>query len=73
VFRGARRHPVSFMPVLFPELRTLRGHAGARAIIDVDPSRVTLVECDSAVPPDLDVPGERDDLLQSLRERRLLD
>jgi molybdenum cofactor cytidylyltransferase len=73
VFRGARRHPVAFMAELFPELRTLRGHAGARAIIDADPSRVTLVEFRSAVPPDLDVPAEREELLRSLRERDLLD
>ncbi len=71
VFRGARRHPVVFAQSIFPELRGLTGHAGARTLIDTEPARVARLELDQPVPPDLDVPGERDALARSLIDRGL--
>ncbi len=72
VFRGARRHPVVFHRSLFPDLRELTGHAGARVLIDADPARVARLELDQPVPPDLDVSGERDTLARSLMDRGLV-
>jgi molybdenum cofactor cytidylyltransferase len=71
VYRGARRHPVVFGATMFEELSTLSGHAGARILVDADPSRVVRLDLDRPVPADLDVPGDLGDLTRSLGERGL--
>jgi molybdenum cofactor cytidylyltransferase len=58
VYRGTQGTPVVFAASVFEELRTLDGDAGARAIVRRDPARVTRVELDVDMPPDVDTPED---------------
>jgi molybdenum cofactor cytidylyltransferase len=58
VYRDGRGNPVLFAAAVFPELATLSGDHGARAIIDRDPGRVALVPFDFSMPLDLDTPED---------------
>jgi molybdenum cofactor cytidylyltransferase len=60
-------HPVLFDRSVFPELRALAGDRGARAVIDRDPVRVTIVEVHATPPGDVDTP---EDLARLRRERQ---
>ena len=53
-YRGARGHPVLFAQSVFPELLELQGDAGARLLIERSPARVSYVEVDAVMPPDVD-------------------
>ena len=53
-YRGARGHPVLFARPVFPELLELQGDAGARLLIERSPERVSYVEVDAEMPPDVD-------------------
>ena len=57
-FRGTRGHPVLFDRSVFPELRTLTGDHGARAITDSDSGRVATVELDEDKPTDVDTTAD---------------
>ena len=67
VYAGERGNPVLFAAVVFPELLGLSGDRGARAVIERDAARVTLVPFDFPMPPDLDTPDD----YGKLRWRRL--
>jgi molybdenum cofactor cytidylyltransferase len=58
VYRGVQGNPVLFASALFPELRSLIGDRGARALLEKDPDRVALVPFDLPMPTDLDTPEE---------------
>ncbi len=62
IYRGVQGPPVLFATPVLPELLTLRGDNGARAVVERDPARVERVEFDHAVPPDIDIPGSLVDL-----------
>lgn len=64
-YRGVRAHPVLFARSVFPELLELEGDAGARLLIERTPERVSYVEVDAPVPPDIDTSGE----LEALERR----
>lgn len=53
-YRGARGHPVLFAASMFGELCALRGDAGARLLIERSGERVSYVEVDADMPPDVD-------------------
>jgi molybdenum cofactor cytidylyltransferase len=53
-YRGARGHPVLFARSVFVELLELQGDAGARLLIERSPARVSYVEIDGEMPPDVD-------------------
>lgn len=53
-YRGAQGHPVLFARAAFGELSALEGDRGARPVIERDPSRVSHVDVDAAVPRDVD-------------------
>jgi CTP:molybdopterin cytidylyltransferase MocA len=53
-YRGVRAHPVLFARPVFPELLALAGDAGARLLIERSPERVSYVEIDAEMPPDVD-------------------
>jgi molybdenum cofactor cytidylyltransferase len=67
-YRGVRAHPVLFSREVFGELLMLHGDAGARLMIERNPERVSYVQVDGVVPPDVDTSGE----LEAL-ERRAFD
>ena len=58
-YRGVRGHPVLFDRSVFAEIATLRGDAGAKALIEQSPDRVAYVDIDADVPRDVDT---KDDL-----------
>jgi molybdenum cofactor cytidylyltransferase len=58
VYRGVQGTPVLFAREVFPELRALTGDAGARAVVNADPARVTRVRIDAPMPPDVDTPED---------------
>jgi molybdenum cofactor cytidylyltransferase len=58
LYRGVQGNPVLFASTVFPELRTLTGDRGARALIEKDPDRVALVPFDLPMPADLDTPED---------------
>jgi molybdenum cofactor cytidylyltransferase len=64
-YRGVRGHPVLFARPVFGELLELQGDAGARLLIERTPERVSYVEVDSPMPPDVDTSGE----LEALERR----
>ncbi len=66
-YRGVRGNPVLFAASVFPELLALTGDHGARAVVDTDASRVTLVDFDIAMPPDLDTPEDYERLRSGYR------
>jgi len=53
-YRGARGHPVLFAASMFDELRALQGDAGARLLIERSAERVSYLEVDADMPPDVD-------------------
>jgi len=53
-YRGARGHPVLFARPVFAELLALQGDAGARLLIERSAERVSYVEVDAEMPPDVD-------------------
>ena len=53
-YRGVRGHPVLFSRDVFAELGALDGDAGARLLIERTPSRVSYVDVDAEMPPDID-------------------
>jgi molybdenum cofactor cytidylyltransferase len=57
-YRGVRAHPVLFAREVFPELLQLHGDSGARLMIERTPDRVSYVQVDAPVPPDIDTSGE---------------
>jgi len=58
LYRGAQGNPVLFAASVFPELRSLTGDRGARAVVEKDPGRVSLVRFDLPIPADLDTVEE---------------
>ena len=58
VYRGVQGTPVLFAREVFPELCALSGDAGARAVVNADPARVTRVTIDAPMPPDVDTPED---------------
>lgn len=58
VYRGTQGTPVLFASEVFPELRTLTGDAGARAVVQARPERVESVPIDAPMPPDVDTPED---------------
>jgi molybdenum cofactor cytidylyltransferase len=61
-YRGARGHPVLFARPVFAELLALQGDAGARLLIERSPERVSYVEVDAEMPPDVDTIEQLDAL-----------
>jgi len=61
-YRGVRGHPVLFARSVFPELLLLRGDAGARLLIERTSERVSYVQVDAPMPPDIDTSGELEKL-----------
>jgi len=61
-YRGARGHPVLFARSVFAELLDLQGDAGARLLIERSPERVSYVEADAEMPPDVDTIEQLDAL-----------
>ena len=57
-YRGVRGHPVLFARSVFPEFLALHGDAGARVLIERAPERVSYVQVDTPMPPDVDTTGE---------------
>jgi CTP:molybdopterin cytidylyltransferase MocA len=53
-YRGERGHPVLFARSMFAELLALHGDAGARLLIERSPDRVSYVDVDRTMPPDID-------------------
>ena len=68
-YRGVRGHPVLFARSVFPELAALHGDAGARLLIERTPERVTYVQVDAPMPPDVDTSGELEALERRARKR----
>ena len=58
-YRGVPANPVLFARATFPELRGLRGDAGARGVVSADVTRVRWLDVDLPVPSDVDT---REDL-----------
>lgn len=58
-FEGVRVPPVLFAKSRFPELTRLTGDAGARSIVEADPSLVRIVTMEGPPPPDIDTPADR--------------
>jgi molybdenum cofactor cytidylyltransferase len=61
-FRGQRGHPVLFARSVFPELLGLEGDAGARLLIERSAERVSYVDLDREMPPDVDTVEQLEDL-----------
>jgi molybdenum cofactor cytidylyltransferase len=57
-YRGTRGTPVVFASEVFPELRALRGDAGARTVVAARPERVATLALDVAMPADVDTPED---------------
>jgi molybdenum cofactor cytidylyltransferase len=53
-YHGQRGHPVLFAREVFPALLTLEGDAGARLLIERSAERVSYVEMERDMPPDVD-------------------
>ena len=63
VYNGVQGNPVCFSRALFPELSTLTGDRGAKAIVEQDPRRVERVAFETDLPLlDLDVEEDYDAL-----------
>lgn len=65
---GPGRNPILFDRVVLPELMTLTGDIGARAIVRAHQKRgdISLVEVDSSAPRDVDTEDDYAELLASL-------
>lgn len=61
-YRDGRGNPVLFARRTFPELGAIAGDQGARSVVERDPTRVTFVDFDFAMPDDLDTPADYDRL-----------
>ena len=57
-YREGRGNPVLFSREVFAELAEISGDQGARAVLERDPDRVTLVDVDLPMPQDLDTPED---------------
>lgn len=58
-YNGRRGHPVVFAKTVFAELMNAPEDAGARVVVNADPSRVAYVDVeDSGVVMDLDTPSD---------------
>ena len=58
-YRGERGHPVGFARRHYAALTALRGDAGARAVLERERERLTLIEvADAGVVRDVDLPGD---------------
>jgi molybdenum cofactor cytidylyltransferase len=68
-YRGVRGHPVLFAQSVFPELSALHGDAGARLLIERTPERVSYVQVDAPMPPDIDTSGELEALEMRAEDR----
>ncbi len=64
-YRDGLGNPVVFGAEVFAELEALAGDRGARAVIERDPSRVTLVDFEQSMPQDVDTPADYDRLRAS--------
>jgi molybdenum cofactor cytidylyltransferase len=53
-YRDGRGNPVLFAAAVFDELRAVSGDQGGRGVITRDPGRVSEVEVDASMPPDVD-------------------
>ena len=51
-------NPVLFAADVFPELLTLVGDRGARAVVEKDPARLAVVDVAAPMPRDLDTPED---------------
>ena len=51
-------HPVVFDSIVFPEIDTLDGDRGARAVVEALSTRVVEVEIEGGAPVDIDTPEE---------------
>lgn len=58
VYRDGPGNPVLFGRETFPELLSLSGDRGARAVVERDPARVVRVPVDTPMPPDIDTPDD---------------
>jgi len=58
VYRGIQGTPVVFGAEVFPELGTLTGDGGARAVVRARPERVREVHFDLPMPDDVDTPED---------------
>jgi molybdenum cofactor cytidylyltransferase len=58
VYQGTQGTPVLFAAEVFGELAALDGDAGARAVVQARPERVTRVAVDAPMPPDVDTPED---------------
>ena len=58
VYQGTQGTPVLFGAEVFGELAALDGDAGARSVVQARPERVTRVEIDAPMPPDVDTPED---------------
>ena len=58
LYRGTQGTPVVFGAEVFPELRALRGDAGARSVVRSRPHRVREVSFDVPMPDDIDTPED---------------
>lgn len=61
-YGGKLAPPVSFAPAHFPALRNLRGDAGARALLQMNPDQITIIETGDL--GDLDTPDDYASLLK---------
>lgn len=57
-YRGTHGTPVLFASDVFPELRSLRGDAGARVVVAARPERVETLALDIPMPTDVDTPED---------------
>ena len=65
-YRGEHGNPVLFGRAVFPELVALQGDRGARAVVERDAARVTLVPLDQSAPPDVDTPADLERVAKEL-------
>jgi len=64
-YRDGLGNPVLFKAAVFPELLTVAGDRGARAVVERDGERVALVEVDAEMPDDVDTPEDYARLLKN--------
>lgn len=55
-------NPVLFTASVFPELLVLAGDRGARAVVELDPSRLAQVDIGFPMPRDIDTPEDYESL-----------
>lgn len=57
-YRGEPGHPFVFSKEAFPALRGLHGDKAVWKLMETYPERVSRVEVDAPLPPDVDTPGD---------------